>query len=98
MSEILIDATEAKTSKTFLVNVLSGAVTLVANGLSSGEEIDVQMRYDDTNFCDVYNSSEEQVTLKSTSNVIVFDIPGYYQIVKPATSNKVTVSAFWSKY
>lgn len=98
MSELLIDTTAAKTSKTFSVNDISGCVTLVANGLSSGEEIDVQMRYNDTDFCDIYNSSEEQITLKSTSNVAVFDIPGYYQIVKPVTSNKVTVSAFWSKY
>ena len=37
MSEILIQATVAQTSKSFIVNSISGSVTLISNGLSSSE-------------------------------------------------------------
>ena len=98
MSEKLINTSAAATSKTFHVNEASGAVTLVASGLSSGEEIDIEMMYDDSNFVDIYDSStEEKITMGSTSNVFVIDIPGYYRLVKPITASTVVVSAFWSK-
>ena len=98
MSEVLINTSAAATSKTLHVNETSGIVTLIAKGLSSGEEINVKMRYDDLNFDDIYDSSTgEKITIGSTSNVFVIDVPGYYMLEKPITTSTVVVSAFWSK-
>lgn len=98
MSEILIQATVAQTSKSFIVNSISGSVTLISNGLSSSEEIELQIKSHDNEFVPAYNySDQEKITLKSNANVININIPGCYRVVKGVTSVSVVVGAFWEK-
>ena len=100
MSTTLFPATTvAGTSDEFFVNEYTGPITLIAHGLTGTEEIEVQIRYSDDAYTDVYDyATEEQITLKATRNVIPISIPGYYQLVKPTTSAEVTVSYFGNKY
>ena len=95
--EILINAqTDAATSGEFIVKE-SKYATLIANGLSSGEVVTLQIAYLNDTYTDAYNPSTNSLfELGSQSNVLPIIIPGIYRVYKTATTNAVTVSIYWS--
>ena len=71
--------------------------TLVANGLSGSEEIEIQGEYADGQFCDIYASDGSQFVMSATKNIFVVSAPGRYKVAKPITSAAVTVGMHEAK-
>ncbi len=89
--ETLISATTlAQTTDSFTVT-RRNPVTIVINGLSGSEQIQIQMEYATGSWTDIYNEGDEQIVLSATKNLIIIETAGRFRLVKPSTSAAVTV-------
>lgn len=89
--DTLISATQDAANSSEFTVTEENPTTLAAHNLSGSEEIELQIEYSDGNYMDVYYSDDTQVVLTPTKNMISITARGVYKLVKPTTTNSVTV-------
>lgn len=69
---------------------LNGFNTIVASGLQTGENIDIQLKMDTGDYEDIYvDGVQQQIT--EANNVVTFVASGVYKFVKPITAAAVSL-------
>lgn len=89
---ILIAAQTAQASADFSTGV--GEImpmSVVANGLTGSETVDIQVSIDGVNYSPLYDDANGLVQLTATRNIIAIAAPGMFRAVKSATASPIAV-------